>query len=559
MIFKGVTTNKTLDRCKRHLMKDEALYERILKIRREQSYSNDGTTIWKKVEKSLNSGERKMPTNAEMSALYKEMIASGEEEYDQEVEDILRKIKVRSNSGVAVVSLLTKPYACPGRCIYCPTEANMPKSYLSKEPAAARALANEFDAYKQVTNRLRALEVNGHPIDKIEIISIGGTWSFYHKVYREEFITEIFRACNNYKLPETEKSEKKTRTLLEEQKINETAGCRIIGLSVETRPDYIDVDELNHMRYLGVTKVEVGVQHLDNKVLEYNQRDMTVESIEETTELMRDAGLKVVYHMMPNLPGSTPDMDKKMFGDLFNGKSHHPDMLKMYPCMVLEKSQLYNIWKEGDFEAYTDEQLLDVLVAAKKQVPAYVRIIRVIRDIPATYIKAGSKISNLRQVIEKHQKDNNWQCKCIRCREVRNEKVTLDEYKLERIDYETNEGKEVFMSFENKKEHKCASFVRLRLPNGVNAKKFDGDLEVLRDSAIVRELHTYGQLMPVKTAGKQSQHRGFGQRLMEEAERVAKEEGYKKIAVIAGVGVREYYKNKLGYHEDRTYMVKDIK
>ena len=558
MIFKGVTTNKILDRCKRQIMKDESIYERILKIRREQSYSNDGTTVWKKVEKSLNSGERKMPNNAEMSALYKEMVASGEEEYDSEVEDVLRKIKVRSNSGVAVVSLLTKHYACPGRCIYCPTEANMPKSYLSKEPAAARALANDFDPYKQITNRLRALEVNGHPIDKIEIIVIGGTWSFYNKVYREEFITEIFRACNNYKLPKEERLEKKEKTLIEGQKVNETAGCRIIGLSVETRPDHINIAELNHMRYLGVTKVEVGVQHLDNKVLEYNQRDMTVESIVKTTELMRDAGLKVVYHMMPNLPGSTPEMDIKMFGDLFNSKSHHPDMLKMYPCMVLKRSKLYTIWKEGGFKAYTDPQLIEVLREAKKQVPAYVRIIRVIRDIPATYIMAGSKISNLRQVIEKDQKDNNWRCECIRCREVRNEKVTLDEYKLERIDYETNEGREVFLSFENKKEHKCASFVRLRLPNGKNAKDFDGDLEVLQGAALIRELHTYGQLMPVKTEGKQSQHRGFGQRLMEEAERIAKEEGYKKIAVIAGIGVREYYKNKLGYQEDRTYMLKNF-
>lgn len=558
MIFSEITNEKELERLKRSIMKDEELYKRIEEVRKTQSYSNDGTTVWKKLAPYIGTGKKKMPSNAEMLALYKEMIESGEQLPVEKIENILRKIKVRSNSGVAVVSLLTKPYACPGRCIYCPTEKKMPKSYLSREPAAARALANKFDAYKQVINRLRALEVNGHPVGKIEIIVIGGTWSFYHKVYREEFIEEIFRACNNYKLESDVQIDKKEKTLLELQTINETGDTRIIGLSVETRPDHITVDELNHMRMLGVTKVEVGVQHLDDKVLEYNQREMTAESIAEVTELMRDAGLKVVYHMMPNLPGSTPEMDIKMFGDLFNSKDYHPDMLKMYPCMVLKKSKLYKIWAQGGFTAYTDPELIHVLREAKKQVPPYVRIIRVIRDIPADYIVAGSKISNLRQVIEEDQKKNNWRCECIRCREVRNEEVTMDDYKLSRIDYETVHGKEVFLSFENKQDHRCASFVRLRLPNGETAKTFDGDLEVLQGAALVRELHTYGQLKPVASEGDQSQHRGFGQRLMEEVAKISKEEGYKKIAVIAGVGVREYYKNKLGYHFDRTYMVKEL-
>ena len=405
---------------------------------------------------------------------------------------------------------------------------------------------------------MRALMANGHPVDKLEVIVIGGTWSSYDKKYQEEFISEIFRAANNFHKDEDSQEDGKDKTLEELQTINETAGARVIGLSVETRPDFINEEELNRLRWLGVTKVEIGVQHLDNKVLEYNKRNMTVESIADASELMRNAGFKVVYHMMPNLPGSDIKMDIKMFGDLFNGKDHHPDMLKMYPCVVLKNSLLYTMWKDGKFKAYTDEELVHVLSEAKKKVPPYVRIIRVIRDIPATYIVAGSKVSNLRQVIEQDQKKNNWRCECIRCREVRNEEVILEDYELSKIEYETTTGKEIFLSFENKKENKCAAFCRLRLPNEKATSNFSGNLSVLKDAAIIRELHTYGQMVKINKEGDQSQHRGFGTRLMEESEKIAKEAGYEKMTVISGVGVREYYKNKLGYNLDRTYMVKKL-
>jgi elongator complex protein 3 len=555
MLFDDIKTEKDLARLKCDIMRDNVLRARLLTIRKT-CVGKHGPDMHCT---ESDTDDKKMPSNAEMLTLYREMVENGEQTPSKDTEQILRKIKVRSNSGVAVISLLTKPYACPGRCIYCPFEKEMPKSYLSKEPAAARALANNFSPYTQVQNRMKALVANGHPIDKLEVIVIGGTWSHYDEAYQTEYISEIFRAANDFPKSEKQQNEvSKDKTLEELQKENETAGARIIGLSIETRPDHITEKELNRLRWLGVTKIEIGVQHLSDKVLAYNKRDMTVQEVAEAAELMRNAGFKVVYHMMPNLPMSTPKMDIQMFGDLFSGKDHHPDMLKMYPCVVLKNSALYNIWKKGDYTPYTQEQLIHVLREAKKQVPKYVRIIRVIRDIPAEYIMAGSKISNLRQVIEEDQKKHNWHCVCIRCREIRNEKILLDDYELQTIEYKTETGRELFLSFEHTTENKCAAFCRLRLPEKDATKTFTDNLSVLQGTAIIRELHTYGQLEKIKRKGDQGQHRGLGIRLMQEAERIAHNTGYKKMAVIAGVGVREYYKNKLGYTLDRTYMVKEL-
>ncbi|MCK5096119.1 MAG: tRNA uridine(34) 5-carboxymethylaminomethyl modification radical SAM/GNAT enzyme Elp3 [Candidatus Pacebacteria bacterium] len=563
MLFDGLKTEKDLEALKRRILRDNVLYARFCGVRDKIYHKDnvdDNTVVWSKIKPYLGTEKKKMPTNAEMLVFYRALVRSGEQEPSRHVEQLLRKIKVRSNSGVAVVSLLTKPYACPGKCIYCPTEKEMPKSYLSKEPAAARALANNFDPYEQVTNRLRALVANGHPVDKLEVIVIGGTWSFYDNEYKQEFISEIFRAANNFLAGDDEKIKKGVQTLEELQKTNEITGARVIGLSIETRPDHIDEKELEELRRYGVTKVEIGVQHLDDEILEYNKRGITTKEVARVTELLRNTGFKVVYHMMPNLPKSTPEMDIAMFKKLFSGKDFHPDMIKIYPCVVLKKSELYEIWKQGEFKAYTDEELTNILISVKKEIPLYVRLIRVIRDIPATYIMAGSKISNLRQIIQQDQKNNGWQCRCIRCREVRNEEVLLEDYILSRIEYETQTGKEIFLSFEhkNRKENKCAAFCRLRLPDKKATNDLSGNLSVLKGAAIIRELHTYGQLVRISEEGSQSQHRGFGRRLMDEAESIAREEGYEKMAVISGVGVREYYKNKLGYELDRTYMVKEL-
>lgn len=558
-MFSGIQTEKDLEKLKKHIAKDAALFARVLLIRKKLKYTHRATP--KHVAEAGRGALSTMPTNAELLALYHEMVANGEEKENRAAELLLRKIKTKSNSGVAVVSILTKPFPCPGKCTYCPNEKAMPKSYLSKEPAAARALANEFDPRKQITMRLNALLVNGHPVDKIELIIIGGTWSFYHAAYREWVIKECFRACNEFSHTGRSCVSAQDRPvcgeekeLVELQKENETAKCRIVGISIETRPDYITSEEIRRLREYGVTKVELGVQHTDDSVLAETKRAMTAADIARATELLRNAGLKVVYHMMPNLPGSTPEKDIAMFGELFqNGGGFQPDMLKIYPCMVLEGSELFETWKNGGFTAYTDEELMSVLREAKKQVPPYVRILRVIRDIPAEYVKAGSKISNMRQWLAADQKKFGWKCRCIRCREVREREVRPEDFTLVSREYQTLSGKEIFLSFEDEKNGVLASFLRLRLPDKKNEVLFSE----LANAALVRELHTYGRLERLGRGGDQSQHVGFGKMLLAEAEKIAREAGYEKLAVISGVGVREYYR-KLGYELSGTYMIKTL-
>ncbi|MCF7835754.1 MAG: tRNA uridine(34) 5-carboxymethylaminomethyl modification radical SAM/GNAT enzyme Elp3 [Candidatus Marinimicrobia bacterium] len=542
MLFSNVKTEKDLEKLKRKVAKDDVLFGRVLKIRKKSGlYSS-------KLKHKL----KVFPSNAEMLALYKEMLTRGEEKKNLEAESVLRKIKTKSNSGIVSVSLLTKPHFCPGNCLYCPTEKTMPKSYLSKEPAAARALMHKFNPYKQVFSRLEALRANGHPTDKAEVIIIGGTWSCYPKKYQEEVVSEVFRACNNFHNQKSKLIKKGEKNLTQLQKINENSSVRVIGMSVETRPELITLNEVKKMRELGVTKVEIGVQHLDNKILEMNNRGATIEDVVKATEVLRKMGVKIVYHMMPNLFGSTSKKDIDMFKKLFSDKRFRPDMLKIYPCVVLKGTGLYKKWKAGEFKPYSDNELKKVMIEIKKVIPPYVRIIRVIRDIPAEYIVAGSKVSNLRQDLLSDQKKNNWKCKCIRCREVREGHVDIKKLKMIKREYDVSGGKEFFISFEDNKKDKLVAFLRLFFPEESNKKELPS---VLKNSAIVRELHTYGRLMSISEKGKQSQHIGLGKKLLKEAEKMAKNKGFTKISVISGVGARDYYR-KQGYRLRETYMVK---
>lgn len=493
--------------------------------------------------------------NSEILKYYKNLTGKNKIKQDKHFEELIKKRSIRTLSGVAPITVLTKPYPCPGNCAYCPSEPNMPKSYLSNEPAAMRAVLNKFDPYKQVHNRIKALEANGHDTDKIELIVLGGTWSYYPKKYRNWFIKSCFAAANTY--PKFNKSSTK-KSLKKLQKINETAKHRIIGMSLETRADHVNEKEVAHMRKLGCTRIQLGVQSTYNDVLKLNKRGHDIEEVKRATRLFKDSGFKVDYHMMPNLPGSTLIKDFKMFKTIFSDPAFQPDQLKIYPCIVNKYSLLYKWLKQGKFKPYTDKQLMELLIKVKSIIPFYVRINRLIRDIPEESIEAGNKITNLREYLQKEMKKRGLRCKCIRCREARNKTANLKQAKLFIEKYKASKGVEYFISYENKERTILYAFVRLRLPS-FEEKKLYSLIPELKNAALIRELHTYGQLVPLdknELAGK-IQHEGFGKKLMTEAEKIATRHGFKKMSVIAGVGVRGYYK-KLDYKLRGTYMIKSL-
>jgi len=493
-------------------------------------------------------------SNSDILKEYQNLIATEEIKAKPALEKILRKRSIRTMSGIAPVAVLTKPYPCPGNCVYCPTEKDVPTSYLSNEPAVMRAIRCNYNPYKQVQLRLHALEANGHKPTKIELIVIGGTWSVLPEKYKYWYITECFRGANNYgknknilfsSPPQMRRgqgwSENKLKnTLLKEQKRNEKAKYKIIGLTLETRPDYIDDKELKQMRKLGCTRVEIGVQAIDDKILKLNKRGHGVAAISQATKLLKDFGFKVTYHIMPGLPGSTAKKDLSMFKQLFTDERFQPDQIKFYPTIVTKGSLLYSWWKNKKYKPYSDKVLQNLIIQCKKIIPPYVRVIRLIRDIPGESIIAGNKITNLRQVLQ----NRGVKCKCIRCREARDKKFKLKDLRLIIKKYKASSGQEYFISYESRDKKILYGFCRLRLQNFV----------FLRNTAIIRELHVYGELTPI--GGKTKiQHSGLGKKLMAEAEKIAKQNNYKKIAVISGIGVRNYYR-QLGYKLKNTYMIK---
>ena len=485
-----------------------------------------------------------IPTNIRLLKSYHNIVTSNKDKKTLILENILKTRKIRTLSGIVAITVITKPYPCPGKCLYCPQEKNMPKSYLANEPACMRAVLTKFNPYDQVKARLNSLEMTGHQTDKIELIVLGGTWSYYPQKYQNWFIKQCFNACNN----KSEARNPKSETLQQAQKINETTKHRIIGLTLETRPDFINEKEIQKMRELGCTRVELGVQSIYNDILKQNNRGHDLKKIIEATKLLKNAGFKITYHMMPGLPGSNLKKDEKMFEELFKNSDFQPDQLKIYPCVVLRTAPLYKLWKNEKYKPYTDKQLFDLLTKIKAKISPYVRIARIIRDIPSQSIIAGNKISNLRQLLEQ----KNVKCRCIRCREIRSAKPEIRNLKLLRRNYNASDGKEIFLSFEDTKNDKILAFLRMRLTN-------EWSSPILKNCAIIRELHTYGQTVAIAQKIKNAQqHKSLGKQLMAEAEKIAKNEfNFKKVAVIAGIGVREYYK-KLGYKLQDTYMIKKL-
>ena len=460
---------------------------------------------------------------------------------------ILKKKPTRTMSGVAVVAVMTKPAKCPhGMCIYCPggIEINTPQSYIGKEPAAMRGIQYKFDSYTQTISRIKQLEEIGHSCDKIELIVMGGTFTAQPLAYQRDFVKGCFDAMNG----------KIAKDLIDAHKANERARYRCIGLTIETRPDWCKERQIDSMLNMGCTRVELGVQNPDDHVYSLVKRGHTTVDVIESTRLLKDSLLKVNYHMMPGMPGSDFDKDLKMFKKIFESDNFKPDMLKIYPCLLVKpefgQPELHQMYQKKEWTPYTDDQAAELIAEVKKSVPRWVRIMRIQRDIPTPYIQDGVKATNLRQMIDEKMKKKGIKCNCIRCREIKNERPA--EAKLLRQDYDASGGKEIFLSFEDTTKDRLLGFLRLRKP----AKPFRPEID---DRTMgVRELHVYGPMVEINKKGKAVQHQGYGEQLMREAERIAREEwDAKKLAVISGVGVREYY-YKLGYRRDGPYVSKPL-
>jgi elongator complex protein 3 len=496
---------------------------------------------------------------------YKLLIKKKELKPSEKLKDFLTTKPTRTISGVAPVTVLTKPYTCPGTCIYCPDVSSMPKSYIPSEPGAQRALLNKFDPYTQVYNRLLALNRIGHAIDKIELIVIGGTWSVYPENYQIWFIEQLFRALNEFKKTEEFIKPKESKqvelqsnstcqTLETQHLINVSSLCRCVGLSLETRPDCVDEEEIERMRHLGATKVQIGVQNLDDSVLDANKRGHTTNEIYKAFKLLRKAGFKIQAHWMPNLYKSSVECDKKGYKKLWNSKLH-PDEIKIYPTSVIKQTELYDLYESGEYKPYTITQLKDVIKTAMLDTPRYCRITRVIRDIPEQEIEAGSKITNLRQIIHKEMKKDGVRCECIRCREIRGGKFSRAKLNKELIKYETQVGTDYFLSFITPSD-KIVGFLRLSVPDVKLRKKHF--IEELADTAIIREIHVYGEAAVIGESDDATpQHMGLGKKLIDWAEQITVKNDLSKISVISAVGTRQYYK-KRGFKRGSLYMHKKL-
>lgn len=494
---------------------------------------------------------------AALVAAYNEMVASGSIEADMALLERIRMKPMRTLSGVTTVTVLTKPYPCPGKCIFCPTDVRMPKSYLPDEPGAMRALEHQFDPYRQVTSRIQALKNLGHPTDKIELLILGGTWSSYRRDYQEWFVKRCFDAMNEinearYQEEPKEKSKKTDVELKKAQAINETAKHRNVGLVIETRPDEINPNEIKWLRHLGVTKVQLGAQSLDDHILDINKRGHDVESTRNAVALLRAAGFKIVLHWMPNLLGATPQSDREDFAKLWQGFC--PDEIKIYPNQLLANAELYAYWQRGEFQPYSTEDLVELLVNIKPTIPRYCRVNRVIRDIPGNNVIEGNTRTSLRQDVQAEMKKRGTKCQCIRCREVKNKTIELSSLQLHDLVYKAGKAEEHFISF-NTSDDGLAGFIRLSLPSKDSPET---GLTDLNGAALIREVHVYGQSLAVgaEKSGA-AQHAGLGTRLLEEAEKIARQNGFEALAVISAVGTREYYIER-GFERGEYYLVKNI-
>jgi len=468
---------------------------------------------------------------------------------------VLRRKTVRTISGVTVVAVMTKPSPCPKKapCSYCPggPPYGVPQSYTGHEPAALRGIQNRFNPFRQVTTRMKQLESIGHNVDKVELIIMGGTFPSTPRSYQEHFVQRCLDAI----------TKRKSQSLEEAKQNAEKSRVCNVGVTVETRPDWAKEAQIDQMLSIGVTRVELGVQNIYDDIYVLVNREHTVQDVIEASRLLKDAGLKVAYHMMPGLPGSNFQRDLRGFEKIFTNQDFKPDMIKIYPCLVLKGTPAYNWWKKGEYTPYTTDEAVELILEIKKIVPPWVRIMRVQRDIPAYLIEAGVNQSNLRELVQKRLREQNMHCRCIRCREVGHrwltDKVKPNPANIQVLtqNEKASEGKEVFISAEDPENDVLVGYLRLRIPSE-KAHRPEINTE---PCSIVRELHVYGPLVPVgKHLAKAWQHKGYGSILLADAERISNERyDRKKIVVTSALGTKQFYK-RFGYHSDGPYVSKPL-
>lgn len=509
---------------------------------------------------------------------------------------LIKMKETRTVSGVTPVTVLTKPFPCPGKCIFCPNDVRMPKSYLSDEPGAQRALSNKFDPYLQTFNRLLAFKNTGHPTSKIEVLILGGTWSSYPIEYQIWFVKRCFDALNDFenyekdemlidenleqpfeedKLEEIDGVEfsksynqvisnaiKNTKNILNEtatweelfltHEKNQNSKTKCVGLSIETRPDEIDEAEVLKLRKLGSTKVQIGIQSLNDEVLKQNKRGHDVFQTINSIKLLRQAGFKIHAHYMPNLYGSSPDKDCEDFLKLFSITDLSPDELKIYPCSLIKTAELMQVYEKKLWKPYSSEELSKVLEFCILNTPRFCRLTRIIRDIPSTDIVVGNKLTNFRQIAEEKIKNSNQKPVEIRSREIKNKNFNSSSLIMKETTYETSYSTEYFIEYTGE-EDEIFGFLRLSLP------KISSFISEIKNCAVIREVHVYGKSTKVgEKDGKNTQHQGLGKKLLKRAEEISINKNFSRIAVISAIGTREYYL-KNGYKLENLYQIKNLK
>jgi elongator complex protein 3 len=469
----------------------------------------------------------------------------------QKLLPILRRKKTRALSGVNVVAVMTKPQECPhGRCAYCPggPEEGSPQSYTGHEPAAMRGSQNQYHPYLQVKNRMNQLRAIGHTVDKIDLIIMGGTFPATEIAYQRWFVKECLDAISG----------KTSSNLNEAKEFSETGKIRNVGITVETRPDHLSKPQISDILNLGVTRVEVGVQNVYDEIYKLVERGHCVQDVVDSTQRMKDSGLKICYHIMPGLPGSSYEQDLEGFKTIFNDSRFKPDMLKIYPTLVVKGTKLYDWYNDGDYSPLLTNEAVSLVSEIKKMTPPWVRIMRVQRDIPVHQIVAGVDKGNLRQLAKRKLMENGDTCKCIRCREVGHRtrdgiEVRPNNLEIIKRTYDASEGIEKFISIEDPENDVLVGFLRLRIPS---EKVFRP--EIKGSTGLIRELHVYGWMTPVGVSGDHWQHKGWGEVLMDEAEKIAYEEyDLRKMVVMSALGTKEYY-YRLGYSKDGVYVSKKL-